>query len=528
MTMLKKLDSIKILLILGIVVVINLISIRIFTRFDLTSTQAYTLSNASKNLVRSLDDRFLVKAYFTSELPAPYNNNRRFLQDQLDDFRAYGKGNFEYEFIDPSKAPEIEEEARRYGIPPVQVQVIKDDKLQIEKAYMGMVFLYGDKQERLPVVQTLDKLEYDIASNIKKLTSQQLNKIGFLTGHNEPEFNNLEEFRQVLSDQYEVTQVSLADGKPIQQDIVALLIISPKKRFQDWEKYLIDQYIMRGGRVGFFIDRIEATLQMQLTQENNIGLDDWLEAYGARVNADLVRDMRCASITVSQQQGFFVFQNQVPFPYLPIASEFNPDNVLVKNLQPVMFYFASSIDTVPAQKAGMKADVLLTSSKQSGRADGGRVLVNPTQQFTRDMFNEQHIPLAVTLQGPLKSFYAERPVTLDSTVASVIDTAQKIRETSSAKLVVVGDGSFVQKEIMGTRDNLAFAAALVDWLADDIGLTTIRSRSVAAKPLDEVTEGTKAFVKSIILAVPPLLVVVTGVIRWRLRAAWRKRIQMSA
>lgn len=524
--MLKKLDTTRILLVLGILVVVNIISIRIFTRFDLTSTKAYTLSDASKTLVRSLNDNFLVKAYFTSELPAPYNNHRRFLQDQLDDFRAYGKGKFEYEFIDPSKNQEIEEEARRYGIPPVQVQVIKDDKLQIEKAYMGIVFLYGDKRESLPVVQTLDKLEYDIASNIKKLTSQQLNKIGFLTGHDEPGFNTLEEFRQVLSNQYEVTQVSLANGTPIPQDITALLIISPKKKFQDWEKYLIDQYIMRGGRVGFFIDRVEATLQMQLTQENDPGLDDLLEAYGARVNGDLVRDLRCASITVSQQQGFFVFQSQVPFPYLPIASDFNPNNVLVKNLPPVMFHFVSSVDTTPAQKAGMQAEVLLTTSNQSGRADG-RILINPTQQFTRDMFKEQHIPLAVTLKGPLKSFYTHRSVTLDSTVASSIDTARKIAETPMAKLVVVGDGSFVQKDIMGTRDNLAFAAALVDWLADDIGLTTIRSRSVAAKPLDEVTEGTKTLVKSVILAVPSLLVVATGIIRWRLRATWRKRIQMS-
>lgn len=524
--MLKNQTLTRLSVILGIIILVNIISIRLFTRFDLTRTKAYTLSDASKNLVRSLDDKFLVKAYFTSELPAPYNNNRRYLQDQLDDFRAYGEGNFEYEFIDPSSKPEIEQEAQRYGIPPVQVQVIKDDKLQIEKAHMGLVFLYGDKQERLPVVQTLDKLEYDIANNIKKLTSAGLSKIGFLSGHDEPGFDKMEEFRQMLSNQYEITPVSLAGGAAIPPDITALLIVAPRKKFQDWEKYLIDQYIMRGGRVGFFIDRIDATLQMQLTQELPVGLDDLLEAYGARINADLIRDTRCASITISQQQGFMIFQSQVPYPYLPIASEFNPNNVLVKDLPPVMFYFVSSIDTMPAQKAGSRVEVLLTSSKQSGRGDG-RILINPSMQLTRDMFEEPHIPLAVTVHGSLKSLYAGRSVVLDTSVQATIDTAQKIRETASAKLVVVGDGSFVQRETMGSRENLDFAAALVDWLADDIGLTTIRTRSLAAKPLDEVTEGTKALVKSIILGVPPLLVIVTGVIRWRLRAAWRKRIQMS-
>jgi len=94
--------------------------------------------------------------------------------------------------------------------------------------------------------------------------------------------------------------------------------------------------------------------------------------------------------------------------------------------------------------------------------------------------------------------------------------------------VVVGDGNFVQRETMGSRDNLVFAASLVDWLTDDVGLTSIRSRETAAKPLEEVTEGTKTLVKSLNLALPPVLVVVAGVIRWRMRAAWRKKIQMSA
>ncbi|MEK6571889.1 MAG: GldG family protein, partial [Bacteroidota bacterium] len=142
---------IRLVLILGIIALLNIIAVRVFTRFDLTKSKMYTLSDASKTLVKSLDDKYLVKAYFTSDLPAPYNNNRRYLQDQLDEYRAYARGNFQYEFIDPSKKEDIEQEAQRYGIPPVQVQVLKEDKLQIEKAYMGLVFLYGDKQERLPV-----------------------------------------------------------------------------------------------------------------------------------------------------------------------------------------------------------------------------------------------------------------------------------------------------------------------------------------------------------------------------------------
>src|SRR5437879_334397 len=144
----------RFLLITGILLLLNVLSSRFFTRVDLTKEKIYTLSDASRNLVRSLDDKFLVKAYFTSDLPAPYNNNRREVQDQLDEYRAYAGGNFQYEFIDPSKKPELEQEAERYGVPAVQVQVLKEDKLQIEKAHMGLVLLYGDKQEHLPVIQS--------------------------------------------------------------------------------------------------------------------------------------------------------------------------------------------------------------------------------------------------------------------------------------------------------------------------------------------------------------------------------------
>ncbi|HLB00978.1 MAG TPA: GldG family protein, partial [Bacteroidota bacterium] len=134
--------TLNLALLIAVVILVNVISMQFFRRFDLTGEGKYTLSDASKNLVRSLDDKFLVKAYYSEGIPAPYNNERRYLQDQLDEYRAYGGKNFQYEFIDPKSSPELEQEAQRYGIPPVQVQVLKEDKFQVENVYMGLVFLY--------------------------------------------------------------------------------------------------------------------------------------------------------------------------------------------------------------------------------------------------------------------------------------------------------------------------------------------------------------------------------------------------
>jgi gliding motility-associatede transport system auxiliary component len=513
------------LLALGIIVLVNVAGLRIFKRVDLTQDKIYTLSDASRNLAKSLDDKFLVKVYFSSDLPPEYQNNKRYLNDQLDEYRAYAGGNFQYEFIDPSKKDELKQEAQRYGVPPVQIQVLKEDRLQVQEAYMGLVFLFGDKQEHLPVVQSTSNLEYEISSAMKKLTSKELKKVGFLSGHGEPSLQQMNRLQEMLSKQYTVSSVDLSGGKPIPADIAVLLVVAPDKPFKSWEKFLLDQYLMKGGRMAFLLNKVNATLQAQSARPLNLDLDDLLESYGTRVNTDLVRDVSCAYVTVSQQAGFMVMQNQVPFYYLPNASEFDRTSPIVKDLRSVTLYFASSIDTSLARPKGLTSRVLLKTSAHSGRAENVFV-INPTVQMTPDMFRESGIPLAVTVEGSFMSAFSNKPIVLDSTVRNLVDTTGRFVAGKASKIAVVGDGDFLQDQLSGgNKDNFIFASNLVDWLADDIGLASIRARDNSSKPLDEVGEGTKTLLKGINLGVPPLLVILVGVVRWRLRISMRKRLE---
>lgn len=514
----------RILLVLGALVLLNLLAIRFFARIDLTEDKMYTLSDVSRNLAGTLDDKFLVKAYFTGDLPAPYNNNRRYLQDQLDEYRAYSHGNFKYEFIDP-KSEESKQEAQKYGIPPVQVQVLKDDRMNIQEAYMGLVLLYGDKQERMPVVRPEANLEYELSSAIKKMTSKELKKVGVLTGHGEPGLNQLRGLQELLAKQYLVTTVDLAGGKPVPDDIAVLLVIAPTKAFTSWEKFLLDQYQIKGGHIGFFLNRVDASLQNQMGRAVDPELDDLLEAYGGRVNVDLVRDVSCANVSVEQQLGGMVLRNLVPFYYLPRSGEFDKSSPVVKDLSAVVFYFVSSIDTGLARSKGLITNVLVRSSKRSGRQENV-FIINPTTQATPDMFNESGIPLAVTIEGLFVSAFANRPIGVDSGVASSIDTTKKVVSGKLSKIALVGDGDFLQDQLSGgNRDNVLFASNVVDYLADDIGLASIRSRDSGVKPLDEVSDATRMWVKGINLAVPSLLVLIVGVARWRWRIAARKRLE---
>ena len=319
-------------IVLAILIALNIISIRIFGRFDMTRNSQFTLSEASKSMVRTLDDRVTVRAYFTEDLPAPYNNNRRALLDELNDYKAYARGNFQFEFIDPG-GEKGEMDAQQQGIAPLQIQVIKEDKAQVQRAYMGMVLLYEDKKEVIPVVQNLSTLEYEISSTIKRLTSKSQKKIGFLTGQGEPAASTLRAAQEPMRKQYEFTTVDVSRSTPVPQDVTALVVMAPATPLTEPQKFQIDQYIMRGGRVAFLLNKVDATLQKQYGRQVELNMDDMLAAYGLRLNTDLVRDAQCASISLVQQQSGFSIQSQVPFPYLPLVSNFSKGNAMVKDLQ---------------------------------------------------------------------------------------------------------------------------------------------------------------------------------------------------
>jgi gliding-associated putative ABC transporter substrate-binding component GldG len=510
---------------LGILVLVNIISIRLFGRLDLTRNGLFTLSQASRTLVSSLDDRVTVKAYFTEDLPAPYNATRRTVLDQLNEYKAYAGGNLQFEFIDPT-GEAGEQEAQQQGIAPVQVQVLREDKFEVKRAYMGMVFLYEDRKEVLPVIQNTATLEYEVSSTIKRLTSRTRKAIGFLSGHGEPGLNELTRAQELLRRQYDVQTVSLSGIGAVPVNLSALIVMAPTSPLSDVDRFKIDQYLMQGGRVAFLLNRVQADLQNQYGRALDVGLDGMLEAYGLRINPDLVRDMQCASVSIVQQQFGFSIQSQVPFPYLPLASSLNPDNPIVKDLKGLVLFFVSSVDTTGLALRGLSGEILVRSSAQSGRQTG-LFMFDPLQQFTREQFGEQGIPLAVLVTGRLTSAFAGKPVPADTAPGAPPPPARPLTEGSDTRLLLVGDGDFARDQYLGNRDNLTFLANAIDYLVDDAGLITIRSKDASVAPLEQVSDGTKRMFKYGTLAIPPLLVVGYGLFRWRMRRARRKALEMQ-
>ncbi len=525
---------VRALLLFGILVFINIISINIFFRADLTGNKIYTLSKASKNLVNNLDDKLVVKAYFTDNLPSPYNNTRRYLKELLDDYKNYSNGNFQYEIISPSDEQELEKDAQKFGIQPVQVQTFKDDRAEAMKAYMGIVFLYGGKQETLPFIGNTQNLEYDITGVIKRMTEKELKKVGVLQGADMPGVDKMGNVNQLISKYYNFTPVDASKNNPIPSDVAVLIVNSPKPPQQQMMmrqqqapvqipenlKFAVDQYIMNGGKVIFLLNKVTVSSQQQFqfAQNTNVGVEDMLESYGIKVNNDILKDKECAYVSVPVSQGPLQFYTQIPFPYYPKIININQDLAAFAGIGQVFLSFTSSIDTTPAAPKGLHVTPLLTTSEKTGQ-DNELAIIQASGKMPPDsLFKSRNLPVGVIYSGVFNSFYKGKPIPADTVEGSSPAPAQISEQSPETKVIVVGNGDFPLDEFRGPAENIIFLSNMIDYLTDDVGLSEIKLKDANPKPLrSDVEESTKKIMKYGMMVLPPAVVLLYGVFRWRKR-----------
>lgn len=505
------------LLLLGILLVINLISTQIFGRMDLTEGKVYTLSKGSRELVKNLEDPLTIKAYFSQDLPAPYNANARYLRDQLDDYKAYSGGKLKYEFVDPGSEADLEKEAQSFQIPPVQVNAVEKDRLEVKKVYMGLVFLYQDKHETIPLVQSTAGLEYDVTSTIKRLTSRERTKVGILQGLGAPDlYQEMNNLRSILERNYDVQTVTLTRNQLVPDGIQVLLVIGPSENFDDWSKFAIDQFIMKGGKVAFLLNKVSADLQSSQARKSALNIDDWTKNYGFKINDDLVMDVHCGMVNMQQRMGFFTISNAINYPFFPQVTSFNAANPMVKDLENIMLFFPSSIDTTYAAEKGLMVAPLFTSSKQS-KLQTGRYDISPQVRLDTKTFTEGPFVLGIALDGSFRSYFEGKEIPRgDTTVVRPADLAI-VSQSPETRIVVVADAHLAQDAYASDPSNTAFLLNLVDWLALEEDLIQIRTREVTSRPIAEVSEGVKATVKYANIFASPILVILVGVVRWQIR-----------
>lgn len=514
--------AVQILIVAAVIVFANLLSLRVFGRVDLTQNKAYSITDSTKRTLRGLEDVVNVKVYFSKKLPPYLTTLTRAVRDELGEYQAYAGGKLVLDIKDPADDPAVEARVKALGIPQLQLNVITKDRAEVMPGYLGIAVLYGDKVEIIPVVENPGNLEYDLTSAILKVTSKEQKTVGFLKGHGEPEMTTgFESVTTVLAKEYSVVPVETPRGKPIPPYITTLIVAGPLYT-NGWDRFAIDQYIMKGGKVLFAINKVLVTETSLEASRVKPGVDSLLASYGAQINTDMVVDRYCGTATFSA--GAFSFS--VPYPLWPLVGPngFDQTSPVTNRLQQVVFPWTSSI-SLTSGSPKVDAVVLAKSSPQSW-LETRNMTLNPQRSFAvpKGETAASH-DLAVLLRGRFASFFADRPIpSADTTAASEVSpVTEKIAESPETQMIVVGDSRFFEEGFIHQfSDNETFFLNAVDWLTLGESMIGIRSKVVSTRPLKEIGEKSKASIRLASTLGVPIAVIAFGFVRRLLRGKRRR------
>jgi gliding-associated putative ABC transporter substrate-binding component GldG len=484
----RKKVNITILLVIGTAILFNFLSDRFFLRLDFTEDKRFTLNDATKDILKNLQEPVTIKAYFSGNLPPQLDQIKRDFRDMLNEYSSYSKGMVVYEFSDPLKDEKIKNEAAQAGVSQIQVQVQEKDQVKAQVAFMGASIQLGEKNEALPIIQSTSGLEYALSSNIKKLSVTNKPVIGFIQGHGEPNLGKIWQAKQGLDIQYLSELVYLNDSNTNLDKYKTLIILGPSDTIKSSELEKLDKFLNHGGRLFLAVKRAGSDLkQGAYTFSVNTQLETWLNKKGIDVNNNLVIDKSCLRIGVQIQQGMFM---PVAFPYFLKVNNFQ-DHPASKGLEEVFFQFASSISF--SGDSSIRFTPLLFSSANAGTkpADG---YIDVMHQWTDNDFPISKLTLAASVEG-------------------------RFNGGSPTKMVVVGNGDFPvnseEQQNQVNPDNVNLLVNGIDWLTDDTGLVQLRTKGATARPLDEMDDSKKKLLKYLNFILPVLLVIIYGIFKFQ-------------
>jgi gliding-associated putative ABC transporter substrate-binding component GldG len=508
----------QVLLIAGSLIALTYTANQFLWRADLTENDRYTLASASHDIAQDLNDPVTVTAYFSADLPARFGRTKEEFRALLQEFRAAADGNVEFTFVNPGENQKEAKKARQVGIRPISISVREQNEMTQKRAYLGAVFQYQDQREVIPFVEPGSSLEYTIASTIRKFTRDQKAVLGLLQGHGEPSMDAMPQLRQALTDRYDIQTVSGVDSAGVPARVDVLFVARPENELSTQAALAVDQYVMRGGRVLFALNRAQTNMRFGRATALTTGLEPLLDTYGLPLRPDLVRDRNASVIRVQQQRGGFRTVNRIPYPYTPKIANFS-DHPISQGLDQVIFRFVSSLDTTKVDTSA-QLSVLARSSEQSAAASLP-TSVRPQQNWTVSDFSGASIPTAGLLEGRFSSAFA-----------GVDSLSVERSQSPDTKLIVIGDGDFFvngtgQRKRRLPEGNVNLVANSVDYLADDTGLISLRTQRVTSRPLKQISATTQTILKYLNVLLPIFLVVGYGLLRYRRNQARRRRWKAS-
>lgn len=518
----KRKDIVALLATLFIIVLINFICSYFFKRFDLTTEKRYTLSNSTIDLLKSLDDVVYLKVYLEGDFNPSFTRLRNETKELLDEFRAYSNGNIEYEFINPLENPnkeetdKIEKQLFDKGIMPEQVVDQSNQKVSESLIWPGAICTYKTKESvwqiyksqvgferEASINNSIQELEYGLSNTIRKTKLIKKPEVLFVEGHGELDTIYCADFMRSLTEYYNVSRININHKLYALKGADAIVIAQPDSAFDEKDKFIIDQFIMHGGKALWLIDPVYTdrdTLNLKgytLGFKNDLNLDDILFKYGVRLNPILIQDLQCARvpINVGFKQGQPNFQ-LFPWMYFPLLLPVS-NHPIVKNLDLIRTEFIGTLDTVYAKD--VTKTILLQTSKYTktqttpARINLAMVKYKPKEDQYRNSFQN----IACLLEGRFESVYNNR---IPSRFAE--DSVFQFKSKSiPTRMIVVSDGDIAKNEFQRntgmvypvgydvftkqTFANKTFLLNCMNYLLDDEGLLQLRSRELKLRLLDK-------------------------------------------
>ncbi|MDX5423652.1 MAG: gliding motility-associated ABC transporter substrate-binding protein GldG [Hymenobacteraceae bacterium] len=533
------------------IILLNLLAASYFFRLDLTEDKRYTIAPVTKQMLGSLEQEVVVDVYLEGDFPAGFKRLQQSVREMLDEFRIYAGGNLRYNFIDPNEISDEKQRTEFYttlaqkGITPTNLRATEEGK-QVERlVFPGAIVRYNGKEAAVNLLkgnlaaspderlnQSVEGVEYELATAIRKVAFQGNRIVGYITGQGELEQQQVTDLLGSLQEYYRVARGELSEI-PSLQGLDLIIVAKPTNQFTEADKYKIDQFIMKGGKAVFFIDALHADMDSvgaggMFALPYNLNLDDLLFRYGVRLNPTMVMDLNSGFIpVVTGYMGDRPQTEMVNWRFYPLLNNFSK-HPITRNLDAVYTRFVGTMDTVKAE--GIRKTPLVFTSKYSRvlqapvplTLEEARMEVNPQQ------YDAGQQPVGYLLEGSFSSLFRNRRAP-----AGVQDT-QVQEEGVPTKIAVFSDGDLVRNEVnprtgqayeLGydrynniTFANKELAMNTIHYLLDAEGLINVRSKEIQLRPLDRVrVREEKTYWQLLNLVAPIVLLGMFGVTRYYLR-----------
>jgi gliding-associated putative ABC transporter substrate-binding component GldG len=536
-----------------------------FTDFslDLTADGKHSISEETIKTLEKVDDIVFIKVYLEGDFPAEFKHLQSEVLNLLSSFKTIADDNLEFEFINPNEGRIEKEKVDLYkqlvkqGLAPTDIEIKKAGSSINQIIFPGAIIYYKDKEIAVNFLKnsvtknageninaSVENLEFEFISAIYHISKTKTHRIAFLEGNGELSASEVYDITESvmqdndkLSYHYTIDRFNIKefeiDSITLQADISsqvkkltsykAIIIAKPTIAFNMLDKFIIDQYLMNGGKILWLIDGAKASMDSLqqnksfIATNNDLKLSDQLFKYGIRINANLIEDLRSTEIPiVTGYSNNIPQQSYFPWPYYPLLFSEN-NHPISKGLDAIKCDFASSIDTI---KNNINKTILLHSSKQSrisptpAKVSLG-ILENPPPLTS---FNKENLPIAVLLEGEFESVFKNR----------ILPKNQKLNFVSQSKktqMIVVSDGDLIRNSVSNNGDiyplgydrfikytypgNKKFIMNSIHFLCDETGLTQLKAKEIKLRLLDkEKIKNNKTFIQLINILLPLLILLI--------------------